>query len=289
MKFGLIGFNINSASRDEVVEIAQAAEAAGFESIWTYEHVIVPMDYESRHPYSASGKMDVLPETNMLDPLIALACVAATTESIRIGTGVNILPQCNPLLLAKQAASLDFLSNGRLMLGLGIGWLEEEYDALGVPFRNRGRRNDDYIEAMRKVWSGDVVEHESEFLSWHGFKSHPLPIQRPLPIIVGGAKGQALERVAKYAQGWYAPNLGIAELERLMGALQVACRAHNRDPAEIEVSTTWNPRSDSELLENYAAIGIDRLIAPTASLARPGASLASQIMQFGADLAQLSG
>lgn len=285
MKFGLIGFNIDTPTGGDVIEIARAAEAAGFESIWTYEHVIVPVEYTSRHPYSASGKMDVLPDTNMLDPLISLSCIAAATQHIRIGTGVNILPQCNPLLLAKQAATLDFVSNGRLMLGLGIGWLEEEYEAMGVPFSNRGSRADDYLEAMRKVWSGEVVEHESEFLSWHGFKSWPTPVQDPLPVCVGGAKGQALRRVAKYAQGWYAPNVDIIELERLVAAMKDACREYQRDPAEIEVSTTCSALADSTLIDRYAEIGIDRLIIPTAALAEPGANMTDRIKRLGDQLA----
>ena len=139
MKIGLIGFNINARNGAEIVEVAQLAEAAGVESIWSYEHVMVPMEYESKYPYTPNGKMGVAPETTMIDPLIGLAAIAAATKKIRLGTGVNILPQSNPLFLAKQAASLDFLSSGRLMLGLGIGWLEEEFDAMGVPFKARGR------------------------------------------------------------------------------------------------------------------------------------------------------
>lgn len=281
MKIGLIGFNINASNGSEIIEAAQLAEAAGVESLWTFEHVMIPLDYQSKYPYTADGKMGVAPETNMVDPLIALSVLAAATKTIRLGTGVNILPQANPLFLAKQAASLDFVSNGRLMLGLGLGWLEEEFNAMGVPFRSRGHRHDDYLQAMRKVWSGDVVEHESEYLSWHGFKSYPLPIQTPLPIIIGGSKGKAFERIAKYAQGWYAPSAGLAEFSAHKAALDAACVEFGRDPSEIEISTMWIPQMQGELVDAYAQAGVDRLIVPMAALAGVGNTVQDQISKFG--------
>ena len=176
MKFGLVPINIGIAAPEQMITMAQTAEEAGFESVWTFEHVIVPVDYQSKYPYHKSGKMGGAPETPFVDPLIALTAIAAHTKSIRLATGVNIVSQTNALLLAKQAASLDFISGGRFMLGAGIGWLREEFTAMGVPFERRGARFDDYMVAMKKVWSGDVVEHESDFLSWHGFKSYPLPV-----------------------------------------------------------------------------------------------------------------
>ncbi|MEE8079577.1 MAG: LLM class flavin-dependent oxidoreductase, partial [Pseudomonadales bacterium] len=180
MKFGLIPVNIGVESLEQMVGLAQLAEASGFESVWTFEHVIVPMDYQSKYPYNPSGKMGADPATNFVDPFVALSAIAAATKTIRLGTGVNILSQVNPLYMAKQAASLDFVSNGRFMLGVGIGWLQEEFAALGVPFERRGARFDDYVVAMKKIWAGDVVEHESDFINWSGFKSYPLPVQQPL-------------------------------------------------------------------------------------------------------------
>ena len=193
MKFGLIPVNIGVQSAEQMVGMAQLAESTGYESVWTFEHVIVPMDYSSKYPYSENGKMGAAPDANFIDPLIALSAIAASTKTLRLGTGVNILSQTNPLYMAKQAASLDMLSNGRFMLGVGIGWLKEEFEALGVPFEKRGARFDDYVSAMRKVWSGDVVEHQSEFINWSGFKSYPLPTQSPMPIVMGGIKGKIHE------------------------------------------------------------------------------------------------
>jgi probable F420-dependent oxidoreductase len=281
MKIGLIGFNIGPASGADTIDVAQQAEAVGVESIWTFEHVMIPLDYQSKYPYTADGKMGVPPETNMIDPLIGLTAVAAATKTLRLGTGVNILPQINPLLLAKQAASLDFISSGRLMLGVGIGWLEEEFDAMGVSFKARGRRHDDYIEAMRKVWSGEVVEHESEHISWHGFKSYPVPVQDPLPIVIGGSKGKAFERIAKYAQGWYAPTADIAQLQQELGSLADACAAIGRDPSEIEVSTMWIPQAEPDSAQAFADAGVGRLIVPMAALAGMGSSPVEQVKRFG--------
>ena len=170
MKIGVIPVNIGVQSADQMVQMAQLVESLGYESVWTFEHVVIPIDYESKYPYNKSGNMGAAPETNFVDPLIALSAVAASTKTIRLATGVNILSQVNPIYMAKQAASLDFISNGRFMLGVGIGWLREEFEALGVPFEHRGARFDDYVAGMRKIWSGEVVEHESEFISWKNFK-----------------------------------------------------------------------------------------------------------------------
>ena len=188
MKIGLIGVNVGGDDTGEnMVRLAQKAEQVGLESPWTFEHVIVPMDYQSRYPYHHSGRFDAPPETSFIDPLIALSHVAAVSKTLRLGTGINIVSQTNPLLLAKQVASLDHLSGGRLMLGVGVGWLAEEFAAMGTPFEGRGARMDDALTAMKKVWTGEVVEHQSEIINWSGFKGYPLPVQKPhLPIIVGG-------------------------------------------------------------------------------------------------------
>lgn len=268
MKFGLIPCNVGVSDVEQIVSMARTAEEIGLESLWTFEHAIVPIDYRSAYPYGADGKMPVTPETNFVDPLIALAAVAAHTEKLRLGTGVNILPQANPLMLAKQAASLDFVSKGRLMLGLGIGWLEEEFEALGVPFERRGARFADYVEAMRKVWSGEVVEHRSEFLRWTGFKSYPRPIQDPLPLIIGGSKKNALRRVARFGQGWYAPALGADHLASMLPSLDEACAAQGRDRSTIEISTMYVPALEppAEALPRYRDLGVERLIVPLQAL-----------------------
>jgi probable F420-dependent oxidoreductase len=267
MKFGIIPVNVGVPSGGFMVELAQAAEGAGFESVWTFEHAIVPVDYQSKYPYHDSGKMGAAPETAFVDPLIALTAVAATTKTIRLGTGVNIVSQVNPLMLAKQCASLDFISGGRFMLGAGIGWLKEEFAAMGTPFERRGARFDDYIAAMKKIWSGDVVEHQSEFISWSGFKSYPLPVQRPgVPIVMGGDTGKIFERIAKYGDGWFIPAATPERLPDQLSDLKAACNAVGRDFGEIELTTLWNPKHGEDSLKDLEDLGISRAVVMTAVL-----------------------
>ena len=269
MKIGLIPANIGSPTGEMMIGMAKLAEQVGFESIWTFEHVIIPIDYESKYPYSADGKMGVDPDANFVDPLIALSAIAAATKTIRLGTGVNILSQANPLYVAKQAASLDFVSGGRFELGVGIGWLREEFKACGTPFERRGARFDDYVQAMRKVWSGETVEHQSEFLDWTGFKSNPTPVQDPFPVVIGGTKGKAFERVARYGNGWFAPTASPAQLEPLLGQLDEACSAASRDRSEIEVTAMWFPNpEDLSDVERYAELGVGRLVVPLPTIVK---------------------
>ena len=281
MQIGMIPVNIGVSTVEEVVGLARLAEDSGFESVWTFEHVVVPLEYESKYPYDASGKMGASPETPFVDPLIALTAVAAATKTIRLGTGVNILPQANPLFLAKQAASLDALSGGRLLLGLGIGWLREEFDAMGVPFERRGARFDDYVEAMRKVWSGDVVEHDSDFVQWSGFKSYPRPVQDPLPVIIGGSKGKVLERIARRGNGWYVPGTDIGEIAALLAPLKDACADVGRDYSEIEITCMWPGRGGPDAVRQFEDLGVHRLVVPLFAL---GGDPASALPRFGEEV-----
>lgn len=266
MKIGLIPVNIGVTDINMMTGMAQRAEQLGYESVWTFEHVIVPVDYESKYPYNSSGKMGAEPEAPFVDPLIALTAIAARTETIRLGTGVNILSEVNPLLFAKQTASLDVLSGGRLLLGVGIGWLREEFDAMGVPFERRGARFDDYVQAMRKVWSGDVVEHQSEFLNWSNFKSYPLPAQSPLPLIMGGNKGKIFERIARYGNGWFVPGSDPSEITSMLQQLRAVCEQEQRDPAEIEITVMWPGHGGKDAVGQLADIGVHRVVVPLQAL-----------------------
>jgi probable F420-dependent oxidoreductase len=263
MKFGCIPINIG-LDPESMIRVAQHAEGVGLESLWTYEHVIVPLEYRSKYPYSPNGKMGAQPDTPFLDPLIALTTVANHTKTIRLGTGVNILPQVKPLLLAKQAASIDYISGGRLMLGLGIGWLEEEFAAMDAPFERRGARFDDYVAAMKKVWSGETVEHDGEFVQWHGFKSYPLPAQKPLPVHIGGAKGKIMQRIARFGAGWYAPEADAGRLGGMLDELRRVCDEHDRDFSEIEITCSGSMKMDH--IRALAGVGVHRVTLPTFGL-----------------------
>jgi probable F420-dependent oxidoreductase len=267
MKIGLIPVNVGIKSVDQMVGLAQYAESIGVESAWTFEHAMVPLDYASKYPYSPNGKMGAKPDTNFIDPLIALTAVAANTTTIRLGTGINIVSQANPLLLAKQVASLDLISNGRFMLGTGIGWLQEEFEAMGVPFERRGARFDDYIVAMKKVWSGEVVEHQSDFINWSGFKSYPVPVQKPgVPIIMGGTKGKTYERLAKYADGWFAPTDSAESLAPMLEPLKASCAEFGRDYDSIEITSMWNNQGGLDAIKAFGDLGVSRVIVPVFAL-----------------------
>ncbi len=281
MKLGMVPINIGVSDPNQMIGLAQLAEQAGFESVWTFEHVVVPLDYHSKYPYNNTGKMGVEPETPFIDPLIALTAIAQATSSIRLGTGVNILPQVNPLLMAKQAASLDVLSGGRLMLGLGIGWLEEEFIAMGVPFKRRGARFDDYVAAMRKVWSGEVVEHQSEFINWTNFKCHPTPVQKPLPVVMGGSKGRIYERIARYGDGWFVPGASPTDLKRQLADLRAACEQEGRDPNEIEITCMWPGKGGVAALQELESLGVHRAVVPLMAL---GANPADAVRQMGEEV-----
>ena len=269
MKIGLIPINIQMTSLEQLVGLSQFVESQGFESVWTFEHVMVPVEYESRYPYNKEGKMGGGSDNPFLDPLIALTAVAAHTKTLRLGTGVNILSQANPLLLAKQAASLDVLSGGRFMLGAGIGWLKEEFDAMGVPFERRGARYDDYVVAMRKVWSGEVVEHQSDFINWTNFQSYPKPVQDGgVPIIIGGSKGKVFERIAKLGDGWFAPTNDAAGLEPMLEPLKAACEAEGRDYDSIEITSMWDNQGGLDAIKAFEDIGVSRVLVPLFALGR---------------------
>lgn len=264
MKFGIAFANIVTFTQHEgLVTLAQGAEAAGFESLWTIEHVIYPEGYQSSYPYDPSGKMMADASTPMPDPLIWLAFVAAATTELRLGTGIVILPQRNPVILAKELATLDSLSGGRVEFGIGVGWLKEEFEALGVPWPRRGARTDEYIEAMRALWDGDHASFDGEFVAFDDVSSNPKPAQGRVPIHIGGHSRAAAERAGRLGDGFFPGKGDIAEL---VDVVRQTAADHGRDPEAIEITY-----GDAELMtvpgpekvEELAAIGVDRVIVPS--------------------------
>ena len=271
MKIGLFGVNMAREDAPEsLLPLVAKIEALGFESVWTGEHVVIPKEYVSRYPYNNTGKIGVAMETPFTDPLVTLSFVAAHTTRLKLATGITILPQTNPLLLAKQVASLDHLSGGRVLLGLGVGWLAEEFRAMGVPFENRGKRFDDYLDAMKKVWSGKLTEHQSKFLDWSGFKSFPLPNQRPHPpIIIGGHSPAALQRTVQMGDGWFGFTQDATNLAEIVFKLRIAAEAIDRDPNSIEITALWRDyKLGMDSLETFRQIGVSRLLVPLGLLER---------------------
>ena len=206
------------------------------------------------------------PEEPILDPLLALAHVAAHTERILLGTGVILLPQRNPLVLAKQVASLDVLSGGRLILGIGVAYLEPEMTAIGVPMEGRGSRSDEYLAAMRSLWEDEDPAFHGKYADFEGVDAHPRPVQRPLPVVVGGHTERAFLRAARHADGWYGFLTGLRAMAEYREGLRAAIERTGRsEPLHISVSPSR--RMDAETVRAYAELGVQRLIlAPPPSL-----------------------
>ncbi len=264
MKVGIAFANIlNFGTPDGSIQFAQAAEKAGVESLWTVEHVIYPSSYDSQYPYDPSGQMAMAPDTDLTDPLIWLTWLAANTSSIRLGTGIIILPERNPLVLAKQVGTLDSFSGGRVELGIGVGWLKEEFEALGVPWERRGARTDEYVAVMRELWGGNEVSFDGEFVSFDRVSSNPKPLNGSVPITIGGHSDAAARRAGRIGNGFFP---GKGDLEHMLGLVRESAEKHGRDASEIEV--TWgsgeimgsDPVAAAEKLKEQ---GVSRVIVPS--------------------------
>lgn len=269
MKFGLIFVNTGMGSTPAGArQLAQDAEAAGFESLWTVEHVVVPSGYESAYPYDKSGKMaGGLEEFDLPDPLIWLTYAGAVTERIKLGTGILILPQRNPLVVAKEVATLDAFTGGRVILGTGVGWLREEFDALGVPFADRGRRHDDYVEAMRALWKGDRASVHTTYADFERCISRPVPANGTIPIVIGGHTNRAAQRAARIGDGFFPGSGGLDDLRVAFDAMRAECDVIGRDPSEVELTAGGGGRTPDELcdrIEQLAAMGVSRVMVPPA-------------------------
>ena len=272
MKFGLAFASSIGIEGDSALEICRRAEAAGFESVWGGEHVILPSTIESAYPYTADGKIPAQPDTPIPDPLIWLAFVAAMAPTLRLGTCILIVPQRNPLVLAKELATLDRLSGGRVELGIGVGWLKEEFDALGVPWERRGARNDEYIAAMRALWAGPHAEYHGEFVDFAPVTCSPRPVQARIPVLVGGDTPAAIRRAVRIADGYF-PGEGNADrLAQLIAALRQGCEQHDRDPGSIEINAMFGAQMADPVAgaEQLTALGVGRVMIPAFFFAGPG-------------------
>jgi probable F420-dependent oxidoreductase len=258
MKFGLHSVNLHTCGYPDAAErVGRAAEAAGFESLWVADHVVLPDPPVPGRPMA--------PDQRLLDPIVALTFLAAHTTRIRLATGVIILPQRQALVLAKQLASLDVLSNGRLIFGLGVGWCEPEMRSVGAPFAERGRVADDYLAAMRAVWTQPKPSYRGPYVTFDGVQAMPRPVQRPTPpIVVGGRTPPAFRRAVTQGHGWYGFGLDVSETQKLVAALRDAGKKHSRPPElgrlEISVTPPGYEVPDPATLDAYAAAGVDRVI-----------------------------
>src|SRR3984957_11718850 len=260
MKIGLLTAGLGKAAHPRTLRtIAEHAERLGFGTLWAPEHVVLFDRYtESKYPYSDDGAFAVPSTTDWMDPFVALTYIAARSSRIRLATGICLVPEHNPLVLAKVIASLDFLSSGRFALGVGIGWSAEEFAALGVPFERRAARTREYIDVMRRLWSEEKTTYEGEFVNFRDARSLPKPPQAGnLPIIFGGESAPALRRVAEYGTGWYGFNLNPAEAAAKIERLHALVREKGRDPRAIDIVVSpYTKRITPADLKAYHQAGV---------------------------------
>jgi probable F420-dependent oxidoreductase len=261
MKVGL-GFATAGpfAFPDLLETLATNADRAGFESLWSVEHVVIPVGYESAYPYDPSGKIPAPEDVPMPDPLVALAYAAGITKTIKLGTGILILPQRHPLYVAKEAATLDVLSRGRFLLGIGIGWLAEEFAALGIPFAERAGRTAESVRALRSLWSDGPSSFDGKYFRWSQLESNPKPVQRGgVPIHVGGHTPQSARRAARYGDGYFPGTSKPDQVRELLGVLRDECAKIGRDPSTIEI-TAMSYHVDLDVVRRFEDAGAHRLV-----------------------------
>ena len=256
MKFGLFGINTGPcADPDTMLAVARSAESAGFESLWTGEHVVLP---DPQVPPSPAP-----PLMPMVHPFTALAYIAAATENILLGTGITLIAQRNAVVLAKESASVDHISRGRLLFGIGAGYLTQEFEALGVNFAQRGARTDEYIDAIRELWTSESPNFSGQFVNYSGIQSRPLAYQTGgPPVIVGGTSIRAYNRALLKGQGWYGFAMDVETSKACVDRLASLRADVNRDPSlgELEISITPRAPLTKEIVKAYEDMGVDRLI-----------------------------
>ena len=263
MKFGLMSANLmGNVEGAAAGELAQKAEEVGFHSIWAVEHAVVPLEYASTYPYDDGGRLfKGASQLDHSDPLIWLAFAAAATTKIRLATGILILPQRNPLIAAKEIASLDRLSNGRLDLGIAVGWLREEFEALGVPFEARGARTDEYLRALKVLWSETEAEFHGNFVDFAPVYCQPKPTQQPIPILVGGHSDRAAQRAGELGDVFFPAERPIETLVSLHSLARQHAEKSGRDPSKIELWTSSN--GDRAHLDQLVEAGVTQVMVPS--------------------------
>ena len=272
MKLGLMFANAGPFSNpDLLAHLAQTAEQAGVESLWTVEHVVIPKDYQSPYPYSKSGKIPGGEDVSIPDPLLPLGFIAALTKKVRLATGVVILPQRHPLYLAKEIATLDLLSHGRVTLGIGSGWLKEEFDALGLDFHARGSRTDESIQAMRALWRDNPSSFHGKHFNFGPVLSFPKPAQSDgVPIHIGGHSAAAARRAGRLGDGFFPAIAEIPKLKELFAIMREEAQKAGRDADRIELSCMG--RANADAIKAFADIGISRVVVPPPAFDKEGLS-----------------
>ncbi|MFT5393086.1 MAG: putative F420-dependent oxidoreductase [Gammaproteobacteria bacterium] len=265
MKVGLFAPLRSPVCTPELLtDLGKCAEDVGLSSIWMGEHVVMFEDYDSKYPGSTDGVFRFPQKSGLLDMTATLGFLAACTKTLRLGTGIRILPQANPVYTAKEYATLDFISGGRIDMGVGVGWSWEEFEACGVPWPERGARCDEYLEVMRTLWTDERSSFKGRFYNLPECIMYPKPVQTPtLPVTVGGHSNGALRRAAKYGAGWYGINLSPSETTPILKKLNTYLEQEGREPNSLRIvmGTTLNPLQPAQVAE-YADVGVDEILMP---------------------------
>jgi probable F420-dependent oxidoreductase len=261
MRVGYFAVGIGPTVNPELVRtVATTAERLGFSTIWAPEHIVLLEEYASKYPYS-SGKFPVPPDTPFADPFTTLAYAAACTSKIRLGTGICLVPEHNPLVLAKTVATVDRLSGGRFIFGVGVGWLAEEFHALGISFERRAQRTREYIEVMRKLWTQRSSSYQGEFVNFTNVLSYPKPIrEKGVPIWFGGESEPALRRVAEYGDGWLGFNLLPDQAAAKVKRIEELLRANGRGRSDVHLAVSpYTNRIKIDDLKRYRDAGVEEI------------------------------
>jgi probable F420-dependent oxidoreductase len=254
------------AGPEAIAAFATKAEALGFDSVWMTDHIALPVDVQTRYPYRSDGKFFWPPETPYLDTILTLAWAAAATERINVGTSVLIASWHHPVNTAKALATLDVLNGGRTIVGIGTGWMREQFEILGAPFETRGARTTEYIALLKHLWTEDLIDFQGEHFQFGGFKFYPKPVRKPsIPIWCGGKSEGVLRRVAAVGDGWHPLYITPEELEEKLVRLEGYLAEHGRTMDEITLSARPVDQAtlDAETIERYAGLGVKLLIADT--------------------------
>ena len=268
MKFGIMFANVLFGDGDGAKAVAIAADELGYESMWTVEHVAVPKGYQSPYPYSSSGKMGGPDDMSIPDPFTWLSYIAAVTTNIKLATGVAILPQRNVIYTAKEMATLDQLSGGRVILGAGAGWMKEEFDVLGVPFEDRGKRTDEYIRALRVIWGDETPTFHGDYVDFTDTYVRPQPVNKRIPIHIGGHTDRAARRAGELGDGFFPGASDHETLAHAIGHMRMHAEKNGRDPDAIEV--TAGGAMDPEGIEKLRALGVSRVVIPPLAMDKDG-------------------
>ncbi len=251
---------IQKATAANVMRVAEWAETLGFHSVWVSDHVILPERVESQYASRPNGRWDHPADTPWFDPLLTLALAASVAPHVLLGTSVLVLPLRHPVLLAKQLASLDVLSSGRVLLGIGIGWMAEEFRLIGVPFEERAPRAVEMVQLMRALWADRPVDFRGRYWAVSGCRMSPPPSRRSIPVLWGGHSRAALKRVAALGDGWHPSRLPPAELKTSITALRELCERRGRDPASLMLVARLDSELTIDILRHYQDLGVSHVV-----------------------------